>query len=117
MAETHILQFVTMLALTMWWTKQWLVDRVASRWRHLIGALASTIAWIYLAFTATRVVDTSSGVTVVFGSGALGMFATFMAFVSVIGIFLGLLFWTEETGEEVSQDVPKSGGVLGRSDD
>lgn len=113
MADTHVLQFVTMLALTMWWTKSWLIDRVASRWRHLVGALASTIAWIYIAYTATRVMDTSAGVTIVFGSGALGTFAVFMSFVSVIGIILGLLFWTEETAREVSEDAPQSGGVLG----
>jgi hypothetical protein len=116
MAETHLWQFTAMLVLTMWWTKSWLINRVASRWRHLTGALVSTIAWAYISFTATRVADPSGGVTIVFGSEALATFAAFMAFVSVIGIFLGLLFWTEETGREISEDVPKSGGVLGGDD-
>jgi len=117
MADTHVFQFVVAFALIMWWTKSWLIDPVVQRWRHLIGALVSTIGWVYLAYTATRVIDTSGGVTIVFGSNALGVFSTFMAFVSVVGIFLGLLFWTEETGREVSEDLPKSGGVLGRGDD
>jgi len=116
MAETHVLTFVVVLALTMWWTKGWLINRVASRWRHLLGSLVSTIAWVYLAFTATRVADTSGGVTIIFGSDALSTFAAFMAFVSVLGVLLGLLFWTEETGREVSEDLPKSGGVLGGDD-
>jgi hypothetical protein len=55
-------------------------------------------------------------VTQAFGSDGLAVFATFMAFVSIIGIFLGLLFWTEETVEAVSEDAPKSGGVLGSDD-
>ena len=113
MAETHLWQFVAMLTLTMWWTKGWLINRVASRWRHILGALVSTIAWIYVAFAATRVAQGSGGVTIVFGSDALSTFAGFMAFVSVLGVLLGLLFWTEETGREVSEDLPKSGGVLG----
>jgi len=103
MAETHLLMFVIPFATTVWWTKSWLMDPIASRWRFAVSALAGTLAWVYLAYSATRVVEASAGVQIVYGSQALSVFCAFMAFVSVIGTLLGLLLWTEEAGEEMTE--------------
>jgi len=108
MAETHLLQHLAMLLGMLWWTKQWLISRPVSRWRFAVAALSGAIGWIYVAFTATQSIDTSSGVTVAFQSMPLAYFATFMSFVSVVGIFLGLALWTEEEVDESSQNLPQS---------
>lgn len=107
MAETHILQHVAAFAFAMWWTKQWLVTRPVSRWRFALSALSGSILWVYVAYSATRAVDTSGGVTVVFGSLPLAYFSAFMALLSVVGIFIGLLLWTEEEVEKSSENIPE----------
>lgn len=110
MAETHLLMFVIPFATNVWWTKSWLMDPVTQRWRFAVSALAGAIAWVYLAYTATRVVDASGGVQIVYGSQALAVFCAFMAFVSVIGIILGLLMWTEEAGEDTVGELRRRTG-------
>lgn len=100
MAETHILQNVVPFLLAIWWSKHYLTGQLISRWRFVLASLIGAILWIYVAFTATRGIDPSDGVSIVFGSTAFAYFAGFMAFVSVVSIFLGLLLWTEEAADE-----------------
>lgn len=97
---------VAPLVANIWWTKHWLMRPLPSRWRHAIAALASTILWIYCGYASTRVIAPSGGVEHVFASNGLAYFCVFMAMVSVIGGFLGLLLWTEEEGERVAQKLP-----------
>lgn len=108
MAETHLLQHVAAFAVALWWTGQWLFTRPASRWRFAVSAIAGVILWIYVSFTALKSVDASGGVTIQFVSVPLAYFSVFMAFVSVIGILLGLLLWTEEEVAAASQNLPES---------
>jgi len=117
MVETHLFQHVAMLAGMLWWTKQWLITRPVSRWRFAVAALAGAIGWIYVAFTATQSAQGSSGVVIVYQSMPLAYFATFMSFVSVVGIFLGLALWTEEEIDESSQNLPQSAKSALRGDD
>lgn len=114
MAEPHALaHFAVPFAMTMWWTKSWLLDPVTQRWRFVTAAIVSTIAWVYLAYTATRVTMSSGGVQIVYGSTALGYLCVFLAIVSFASIALGLLLWTEEAGEEtVSELRRQAGGVI-----
>lgn len=106
MAETHLLQHLAAFVLAMWWTKQWLISRPVSRWRFAVSALSGAILWVFVAYTSTSSLDTSGGVTIEFQSMALAYFSAFMAFVSVVGIFLGLLLWTDEEAREAGDDVP-----------
>jgi len=106
MAETHLLQHLAAFVLAMWWTKQWLITRPVSRWRFAVSALAGAILWIYVAFTATGSQGYTDGSLETFTSMPLAYFSTFMAFVSVVGIVLGLLLWTEEETEKASQNLP-----------
>lgn len=106
MAETHLLQSVIPLALAMWWTKSWLMDSIIARWRFAVSAVSGTILWIYVAYSSTRVIEPSGGVEHVFGSPALSYFAAFMALVSVVGMILGLLLWTEEEGQRTAETLP-----------
>lgn len=108
MAETHLFQHLAAFVLALWWTKQWLISRPVSRWRFAVSALAGAILWVYVAFTATSSVSASGGVVIEYQSMPLAYFAAFMAFVSVVGIILGLLLWTEEEGEEASQNLPQN---------
>lgn len=108
MAETHLFQHLGAFVLAMWWMKQWLITRPVSRWRFAVSALCGSILWIYVAFTATGSVSDSGGVTILFQSMPLAYFAAFMAFVSVVGIILGLALWTEEEGEQASQNLPQT---------
>jgi len=108
MAGTHLFQHVAMLIMLMWWTKQWLIARPVSRWRFAISALAGAIGWLYVAFTALGVEAGSGEVVIQYQSPSLAYFSGFMAFVSFIGIVLGLVLWTEEETEEASQDIPAS---------
>lgn len=110
MATTHVIaHFAVPFALVMWWTKGWLMEPIRSRWRFAVSALTSTIAWIYLAYTATRGVEASGGTEIVYGSMALAYFCAFMGLVSFIGIVLGLLLWTEETAEETKTTMSERG--------
>lgn len=106
MAETHILQNVIPLALALWWTKSWLMDPIISRWRFAVSAVAGSILWVYVAYTSTRAVDTSGGVEIIFESMALAYFSAFMAFVSVVGMVLGLLLWVDEEAKEAAETLP-----------
>lgn len=106
MAETHILMLVAGLLGAIWWTKSWLMDPIQARWRFAVASLAGIPLWIFVAFSATRVVDTTSGVTTVYGSMALAYVAAFMAFVSVIGMVLGLFLWAEEEAQDASDELP-----------
>jgi ABC-type transport system involved in multi-copper enzyme maturation permease subunit len=108
MAETHLLQHIVAFVGALWWTKQWLISRPVSRWRFAVSALAGSILWVYVAYTATGTYESSSGVVVLFQSLPLAYFSAFMAFVSVIGIVLGLLLWTEEEVDRASEDLPAS---------
>lgn len=106
MAETHILQHLAGFVLAMWWTKSWLMQRTVARWRFAISGLTGSILWIFVAYTATRALDTSSGVTIAFNSMPLAYFSAFMAFVSVIGTMLGLVLWTEEEARDATEEMP-----------
>lgn len=106
MTDTHVLMLVVPFATNVWWTKSWLMDPIDSRWRFAVSAFAGTIGWIYLAFASTRVVEASNGQPIVYGSTSLAYVCAFMALVSVVGIILGLLLWTEEAGSEVTQSLP-----------
>lgn len=108
MAETHLFQHLFAFVLAMWWTKHWLMDGIIARWRFVISALSGSILWIYVAYTATRAIDTSAGVTIAFNSMPLAYFSAFMAFVSVMGMILGLFLWTEEEGQEAAAQLPGS---------
>jgi len=107
MAETHLFQHLAMLLLAMYWTKSWLMDPIVSRWRYVVSCLISSILWVAVGWTATRAIDTSSGVTISFSSMPIAYFGAFMAFVSLICLFLGLAMWTEEEGNEATQNLPQ----------
>lgn len=108
MAETHVLQHVAAFAVALWWTGQWLFTRPTSRWRFAISAVAGGILWIYVAFTAVGSIEASGGVTIEFVSVPLAYFSTFMAFLSVVGMLLGLFLWTEEQIKAASEDLPEA---------
>lgn len=107
MAETHLLMNVAALVGALWWTQRWLMQPMVARWRFAISALAGTILWVFVAYSSTRVVDPSGGVGHVFESFALAWFAAFMAFVSVIGLIMGLFLWTEEEAERTAETLPE----------
>lgn len=108
MAETHLFQHLAGFLVAMWWTSKWMITRPVSRWRFAVSALAGSILWIFVAYTATGAVAASSGVVIEYQSMALAYFSAFMAFASVVGIFLGLLLWTEEEGKAASENLPES---------
>lgn len=105
-SRPHLYQHLIAFIGAMWWTKKWLITRPVSRWRFAVSALAGSILWIYVAFTATQSFNSSSGEVIAYQSMPLAYFSTFMAFVSVIGIILGLLLWTEEETEQASENIP-----------
>lgn len=106
MAETHILQNIVPLAIALWWTKSWLMDPIIAKWRFAVSSLAGAILWVFVAYTSTRAVDPSGGEEIIFQSMGLAYFAVFMALVSVVGMLLGLLLWTEEEAERTAQSLP-----------
>lgn len=107
MSEPHVIaHFAVPFAMAVWWTKSWLMDPIASRWRFAVSALAGVLAWIYLAFAATRAVEASGGEQIIYGSMALAYVCGFMAALSFVGIILGLLLWAEESGEEAAETLP-----------
>ena len=106
MAETHLFQHLAAFVVAFWWTSKWMITRPVSRWRFAMSALAGAIVWIYVAFTALGSVATTGGVTVLIQSQSLAYLAAFMAFVSVVGMILGLFLWTEEEGEKATEGVP-----------
>lgn len=107
MAETHVIaHFAVPFIATVWWTKSWLMDPIASRWRFAVSALAGTLMWVFLAYAATRTVEASGGVQLVYGSIALAYVCGFMALVSFIGMLFGLFVWTEEAGQEAVETLP-----------
>lgn len=111
MAEPHVIaHFAVPLALTIWWTKSWLMDPITQRWRFAVSALAGTLMWIYLAYTATRAAEASGGVQIVYGSTALAYVCAFMAMTSFVGIILGLLLWTEEEGLTAAGEITDAAG-------
>lgn len=106
MAETHVGMHLVALLIAFWWTKNWLMEPIIAKWRFTVAALAGTILWIWLAFASTRVVAASGGVQLVYGSTALAYVCGFMALVSVVGLILGLLLWTEEEAEQAARNAP-----------
>lgn len=118
MAETHIIaHFAVPFIAAVWWTKSWLMDPIQSRWRFAISALVGTIVWVYLAYAATRGVEGSAGIQIVYGSTALAYVCGLMALVSFIGIVLGLLLWTEEAGRDTVGELRQRSGIGGLPDD
>lgn len=108
MAEVHLFQWVVAFAAALWLTVRWLLTRPQSRWRHIISGIVSTLLWIPVAYTAGNVhVATDAGETVAFGSEALGTFAIFMAVVCIAGLLLGLVLWTEEEAQDMSEALPR----------
>lgn len=108
MPDPHLWMFVAPFLAAIWWTRQWLLTRLVSRWRFVIGGLLGTLLWVYCAYASTRVLVADGGTTVTFGSTSLAYFCVVMAIVSFVGIPIGLLEWTEEEGEEVREEVPNS---------
>ncbi|TQQ78593.1 hypothetical protein EGH24_13810 [Halonotius terrestris] len=106
MAETAVIQQVAAFLAALWWTSKWLIGRPVSRWRFAVAALAGAILWVFVAFTALGSQWASSGVVITYQSPALAYFSAFMAAVSVIGIVLGLLLWTEEETDAAVDSVP-----------
>jgi len=106
MPEPHLFHNIAMLALSMWWTSKWLISRPVSRWRFAVSALAGAIAWALTAWLSLGSTSASSGVQILYGSQALAYFCAFMAFVSIVGIVLGLALWTEEEIEQTGEGVP-----------
>lgn len=100
----HVAAFLGAL----WWTKGWLMDATRQRWRFILSTLSSVPLWIVVAYTATRVVEGSSGVGIVYGSTAIAYFGAMMAFVSVIGFVLGLYLWAEEEAQEAAGELPQN---------
>lgn len=108
MPETHLLMHVAAFLGALWWTKHWLMDPMPQRWRFILSTLSSVPLWIVVAFTATRVIEGSSGVGIVYGSVAIAYFSAMMAFVSVAGFVLGLYLWAEQEGEDAAADLPEN---------
>lgn len=118
MAEPHLIaHFAIPFAVFSWWTKSWLMDPITQRWRFAVSALTGTIGWIYLAYTATRAVEGSAGVQIVYGSTALAYVCAFMALVSLVGIILGLFLWTEEAGSDTVGELQRQVRRRGAFDD
>jgi hypothetical protein len=90
----------------LWWTKSWLIDPTAQRWRHILASLTSVPLWAVVAFLSTRVVSGSSGIGIVFASTALSYFAAMMAFVSVVGFVLGLYLWAADEARDAADAAP-----------
>ena len=107
MAETHLLQNIIPFALAIWWTKGWLMDPIIARWRFAVSGLAGSILWVYVAYTSTAVQESSGGVVIEYSNLSLAYFAAFMAVVSVVGVLLGLVLWTEESLEDRDQNLPE----------
>lgn len=106
MADPHLWMLVVPFAANIWWTKHWLLSPVFSRWRFAVAGLVGAILWIYCAYISTRVIVPEGGTDHVFGSIGLAYFSAFMAFISVVGVLLGLLLWTEEEGQRVAAGLP-----------
>jgi len=105
MPETHLLMHLVAFAGALWWTKSWLIDRPASRWRYILASLSGIPLWIVAGYTATRAADASSGVVVIYESLPIAYFSFLMAFVSAVGFILGLYLWAEEEGEETAAEL------------
>lgn len=108
MAETALLMHVVAFAGALWWTKHWLMDPIAQRWRFILSSLSSVPLWIVVAYTATRAVEGSSGVGIVYESLPVAYFGALMAFLSLLGFVLGLFLWTEEEGERAAESLPEN---------
>lgn len=113
MAEPHVIaHFAVPFALAIWWTKSWLMDPIAQRWRFVGAAFAGSVWWVYLAYTATRAVESSGGVQIVYGSTALAYICVFMALTSFVGLILGVLLWSEEEGIAASEQLREAVGDM-----
>jgi len=108
MPETHLFMHVAVFLAATWWTKNWLMDTMAQRWRFILATLGGVPMWLVSAYTATRVVEGSSGVGIVYGSMAIAYLSAMMAFVSVVGFVLGLYLWAEQEGEQAAQELPEN---------
>jgi len=95
----HVWMVVVPFAVAVWWTSQWLLQPVVSRWRHVAAGLVSILLWIYLSFASTRALA-GSPEQYAYGSEALAFVSVFMALVSFLGVILGLLLWVEETASD-----------------
>jgi hypothetical protein len=105
-ADPHLWMWVAAFVGALWWTKNWLMDTMASRWRFILATLAGIPLWVVVAFLSTRVVSGSSGVGIVYASTALSYVAAIMAFVTAVGFVLGLYLWAEEEAQEAADAVP-----------
>lgn len=107
MAESfHLWLLLVLVVSAVWWTKHWLLTRLISRWRYAIAGGVSTLLWIIVAYASTRYIVTTGGVEFTYQAMSVAYMATFMAFVSVVGILLGLLTWAEEEGRDASEELP-----------
>lgn len=120
MVQVHALQWSIVFAGALWFTARWLLQRPASRWRHIFGGLLAVVLWLPVAYTAGNVgVADGAGGTATFGSQALGTVAIFAAVVSVVALLVGLVLWVEEAADEASAELPNSmrSGRRTRQDD
>lgn len=107
MADVHLFQWVVAFAAALWLTVRWLLTRPQSRWRHIISGIISTLLWIPVAYTSGNVYVADGGSKIAFGAEALGTFAIFMVAVSIAGLLVGLVLWTEEETEDMSDALPR----------
>lgn len=107
MADVHLFQWVVAFGAALWLTVRWLLTRPNSRWRHIVSGIVSTLLWLPVAYTAGNVYVADSGSKIAFGSEALGSFAIFMAVVCIAGLLLGLVLWTEEEAQDMSDALPR----------
>lgn len=109
MAQIHALQWSIVFAGALWFTTRWLLERPASRWRHILGGLLAVLLWLPLGYTAGNVgVADGAGGTATFGSDALGTVAIFAAVLSIGALLVGLVLWVEEAADDASDELPGS---------
>lgn len=106
MAEIHLFQWTVAFGAAIYLTSKWLLERPTSRWRHIALGFVNVLLWIPVAYTSGNVAVSSGGVTMTYGSEALGGVATFMIVVCLASLLVGLMLWTEETADEAHRELP-----------
>lgn len=106
MPDVHLIQWAIVFAAAVYITCKWLLDRPASRWRHIAATVVGALLWIPVAYTAGNVGVADGGEVVAFGSEAIAGVAVFMIVVNVAGLLLGLMLWAEEEVDEASSALP-----------
>jgi hypothetical protein len=106
--QIHLFQWVVAFAVASGFTAAYLLRRPTSRWRHIAAGIANTLLWIPVAYLSNNVyVLSDAGNKVAFGSEALVGVGTFMVFVSLLALIVGLVLWVEEEAEAMSAALPQ----------